>query len=214
MDSIFSFVTIALLLVISPGPNGALVFKTVSTMGTKIASANIIGLVLATFVHGTLSILGLSVVIKNIPTLFNFIKILGAVYLFYIGLKAIVSASKIHRQKDKNIARNITSDTSSKKVRSSLLEGFLTQILNPKVSIFYIAAFPQFIDFGNKNFIMHSFLLVSIHAFIIFTWFSLFVFLYEKIQLLFKKSNSIAKYTQLFSGFVLIYFGVLVMFKS
>ena len=106
MESTFSFVTIALLLVISPGPNGALVFKTVSTLGTKIASANIIGLVSATFVHGTLSILGLSVVTKNTPALFNLIKIFGAVYLFYIGLKAIISAYKLHRKKIEKLKVN------------------------------------------------------------------------------------------------------------
>ncbi|MFV1983964.1 MAG: LysE family translocator [Thiohalomonadales bacterium] len=214
MDSILSFTTIAFLLVISPGPNGALIFKTVSTLGTKIALTNIIGLVSATFIHGVLSIFGLSTLIKNIPTLFIFIKTLGALYLFYIGLNAIFNSIKDHRKINHRDEKKSGYTGSNNKIKSRFVEGFLTQILNPKVSIFYLAAFPQFIDFKNPDYIFYSFLLVSIHAAIIFSWFTLFVIIYRKIRSHFTHKGLLVKYTQAFSGFILIYFGVLILYHG
>lgn len=204
------FTIIALLLVLSPGPNGVLIFKTCLNAGSKHSLVNILGLVTATFLHGAFSIFGLSAVIKNTPSLFFAIKILGALYLCYIGVKTIWNSIRNKKSASKNANLNDIKTTNPRLFRS-YLEGFLTQILNPKVSLFYLAAFPLFVDFNLENYIFTSFILVAIHASLIFTWFVLFTILFERLKLLIDGSGLMAKYLQVFTGLVLVYFGIFIL---
>jgi threonine/homoserine/homoserine lactone efflux protein len=204
---VLEFAIISLLLVLSPGPNGALILKTCLNKGSKHSFVNIFGLVSATFLHGGFSIFGLSAIIKNIPSVFLTIQILGSLYLCYIGIKAIISAIKAN----KVVENDDDFDTKPKTLFFSFIEGFLTQILNPKVSMFYLAAFPLFIDFDSVNYISTSFTLVVIHASFIFAWFAIFTLSFNKIKALFNGSKTITKYLQIFTGGVLIYFGLLIL---
>ena len=90
MDEILTFTLIALLLVVSPGPNGVLIIKTATAQGKTAALMNIMGLTSATFFHGAFSIFGLSALLLQSAELFFIVKVLGAAYLFYIGVKAII----------------------------------------------------------------------------------------------------------------------------
>ena len=89
IEMVLSFAIVAALLVMSPGPNGVLIAKTVPTSGRLTAFANIGGFVAAFFLHGTLSVLGISVILVHSAEAFFVVKMLGAAYLFWIGLKAI-----------------------------------------------------------------------------------------------------------------------------
>ena len=79
----------ALLLVISAGPNGVLLLKTIANNPKSAAFINLVGITFATFIHGGLSIFSLSALVLQSAELFMIIKLIGAVYLFYIGVKAI-----------------------------------------------------------------------------------------------------------------------------
>lgn len=131
-------------------------------------------------------------------------------YLCYIGVKAILGAIRIKLSTSKNKEFNVTDTTESRLFRS-YAEGFFTQILNPKVSMFYLAAFPLFINFNLQNYIFLSFVLVAIHASIIFLWFTVFTLLFKKIKLLFAGSGLAMKYLQALTGGVLVYFGLLLL---
>lgn len=85
----------------------------------------------------------------------------------------------------------------------------MTQILNPKVSIFYLAAFPQFISPDNFSYVA-AFLLVAIHAGIIFMWFTGVTFLIERIKSSVKNSQ-VGKWVQRLSGTAMIYFSTMVL---
>ena len=214
MNEIITFSLVALLLVISPGPNGVLIIKTVSSGGKDAAFFNIIGLTLATFVHGALSIFGLSALLLQSAELFLMIKVIGAMYLLFIGLKAIFQT---FGENSKSSSKNITSRKSSKKTDINMftfiMEGFLTQILNPKVSMFYLAAFPQFIPFDNVSFV-NAFVLVAIHASIIFSWFFCLIMTISKIKFG-TNTQLLGKWVQRMSGMVMVYFsGLLLSFKA
>ena len=155
VDIILTFAMISILLVVSPGPNGVLFLKTVPMHGKKSGMTNLIGIFTATYVHGLLSFFGLSAIILSSAYLFMIIKITGAVYLLYLGIKSLYSLFKKDEIIKESIQKNIKKNTKTEKNRShkiSFIEGFLTQILNPKVSMFYLAAFPQLIDFNNAAF--------------------------------------------------------------
>jgi threonine/homoserine/homoserine lactone efflux protein len=201
-DIVLAFATISFLLVVSPGPNGVLFLKTVPMYGKKAGMGNLIGIFLATYAHGMFSFFGLSAIILSSANLFMAIKIIGALYLLYLGLKSLYSIIK----KEKDIKVSIQNEVRKDKRRShkvSFMEGFLTQILNPKVSMFYLAVFPQLINFKNAVF-MDIFILTSIHAITIFVWFTIFIFLLGKsVKTL--ESKFIRNIVQGLTGSVFIY---------
>lgn len=201
-EIVLTFATISLLLVVSPGPNGVLFLKTVPMYGKKAGMSNLFGIFSATYVHGMLSFFGLSAIILSSANLFMIIKTLGALYLLYLGIKSLYSIIK----KEKDIEVSIKNEIKKDKKRShkiSFIEGFLTQLLNPKVSMFYLAAFPQLIDFNNAVFI-DIFILTSIHAITIFVWFTLFIFLLGKSTKAFE-SKKLKNILQGLTGSIFIY---------
>ncbi|WP_375677504.1 LysE family translocator [Bartonella sp. AS69XJJH] len=114
--------------------------------------------------------LSVSALILNNKTLFFLVKLMGSCYLLYMGFKSI--KARIHSLNSKErISTNEKHAVGKTKLFTSYMDGFLTQILNPKVSIFYIAAFPKFLASGGS--IKKGFELVTIHSFNIFAWFTL-----------------------------------------
>jgi threonine/homoserine/homoserine lactone efflux protein len=204
MDSLtyFTFFMIISLMVMSPGPNGALLLKTVPVSGSKHGYVNVLGVVAAFYLHGTLSVFGLSAIIVSSANLFFTVKVLGALYLAYLGIKALISAFNL--PPPPKISASLKIESPHKKLSSCFLEGMLTNLLNPKVSIFYLAAFPQFINF-QSNAIATSYTLVTIHALFAALWFSSMVFLLGK-STSFVKSSKVHMLLQSATGTVLLWF--------
>ena len=177
INNIITFIAVATLLVISPGPNGFLIAKTVPLSGQKAGFANIWGFVAAFYVHGTLSIFGISVLLVQSAQAFFIFKILGAAYLIWIGVKALLSAFNVSPKKVPDLAHKAIKPVS---MRLAFTEGFLTNVLNPKVSMFYLAAFPQFISINESS--MNAYTLVTAHAMVNFVWFSVMIFMLSRIK--------------------------------
>ena len=204
--NLLTFVFVATLLVISPGPNGVLVAKTVPISGRKAGFANVWGFVAAFYVHGPLSIFGLSILLVQSAQAFFIFKLLGAGYLCWIGVKSLLAVwgneQKIERPSSKK-TQNVRS------IRGAFVEGFLTNVLNPKVSMFYLAAFPQFLSIGESAY--QAYFLVSAHAFINLVWFSAMVLLLAQLKGL-ANSVSFTKWLKSVTGVVFIGFGAKLAF--
>ena len=173
--TLLSFTFIASLLVMSPGPNGVLIAKTVPTSGKAAGFANVAGFVAAFYVHGALSILGISLVLVQSAQAFFIVKMLGAAYLGWIGFKALAEAWKGMPD-----TRNVAPARKQRTFVKAFIEGFLTNALNPKVSMFYLAAFPQFIS-QTQGALGASFALVFIHSMLNLIWFTLMVLLFARL---------------------------------
>jgi threonine/homoserine/homoserine lactone efflux protein len=217
MNEVFAFSLVALLLVISPGPNGVLILKTIASQPKSAAMINLMGIACATFLHGGLSIFGLSALVMQSADLFMIIKLLGAGYLFYIGFKALYRSFKKNKQGPLLQASALKTAVPNKRLMghsgfiNCFNEGFLTQLLNPKVSMFYLAAFPQFIHFDQQH-ITSAFLLVGIHALLIVGWFSLLIVLVDKLKGVQQNKGSwLNLWTERLSGIVMIYFSFLIV---
>lgn len=195
-----TFSTVALLLVVSPGPNGVLIAKTVPLSGKASGFASVVGFISAFYLHGALSILGISVILTKSVEAFLMVKLLGALYLMWIGVKAIMDA---FRQRQYVVTK--PSAKTKKTLRTAYLEGFLTNTLNPKVSMFYLAAFPQFIPLGEYA-TRYAFLLVCIHAAVNAVWFGLMVVLLSRIKSI-TKYSLFQKSLKLLTGIIFITFG-------
>jgi threonine/homoserine/homoserine lactone efflux protein len=201
LSAILTFAVVASLLVMSPGPNGALIAKTVPTSGRAAGFANIAGFVAAFYLHGALSILGISILLVQSATAFTIVKYLGAAYLCWIGVKALRDALRGHP-----VAAAIAPARRPRRLRTALAEGFLTNALNPKVSMFYLAAFPQFIAQGQSS-ALSSFLLVTLHSAIAAAWFAAMVLLFARLTAL-ARTGSFQRWLKATTGAVFIGFGV------
>ena len=201
---IMSFAFVAMLLVVSPGPNGLLITKTVPVSGKSAGFANVGGFIVAFYLHGALSILGISFLLVQSAEAFFIFKMVGAAYLFWIGIKACWEAWKFKTPlKGTNTARKKVS------LAGAFFEGFLTNALNPKVSMFYLAAFPQFIPVGGEA--TSAFILVSVHSLLNLLWFSSMVVFLSRLKGM-SRNRSFSRWLKAVTGPVFIGFGIKLAF--
>ncbi|MDL2251728.1 LysE family translocator [Odoribacter sp. OttesenSCG-928-J03] len=160
--NIIGFLSAAVLLTLMPGPDILFVITQSITRGKKAGIVFALGLCTGLLVHIAAISLGISVLIKESPTAFFALKILGAAYLIYLGVKAF-------------IARHQASfELSDQKGESQKLyrKGILMNILNPKVILFFLAFLPQFVNTDSGNNVLQMCILGMIfilQAFVIFT---------------------------------------------
>lgn len=172
---VLGFAGVAALLVMSPGPNGVLIAKTVPTSGRAAGFANVAGFVAAFYVHGTLSIFGISIILVRSAEAFFVVKMLGAAYLCWIGFKALREAWR-----GMATVAEVAPARRRRPLTKAFAEGFATNALNPKVSMFYLAAFPQFIPPG-EGAVASAFLLVCVHAMLNALWFGAMILLFARL---------------------------------
>ncbi|STZ75495.1 LysE family translocator [Bergeriella denitrificans] len=206
MNDWFAYTMICLVLVLSPGPNTFLIFSTATGAGRRDALIKIAGLVAATYVHGLLSLFGVSLILLQSPTAFWLVKTTGALYLFYLGAKFAYQAWNMTKTAD--LQRTASNKLS---FAANFRTGFTTQILNPKVSMFYVAAFPQFINFKGSYPYAQGVLLISIHAFTIAAWFVLMTVCIDKFARY--KSNLVFSKIALYcsAAFLMYFAGVFIL---
>jgi threonine/homoserine/homoserine lactone efflux protein len=156
---LYAFIGVAAILTILPGADMALVTKNVLAVGRRRTMLTIVGIGMGCVLHATASALGLSAILATSATAFNVVKTVGAGYLVWIGIQSIRDA------------RNPAAATEARAPRkgSPFLQGFLTNILNPKVAVFYLTFLPQFISPGEAV-LKRSLLLASIHIAMGFVW--------------------------------------------
>ena len=131
------FVISGLLLNIAPGPDSILVMTRSASQGFKAGSAAALGIGAGVFVHVAAAALGLSALLAASAWGFTAVKWLGAAYLVYMGLAMLLSRA--------GTAAVAADAPVPKPWRALFAQGFLTNALNPKVALFFLAFVPQFI---------------------------------------------------------------------
>jgi threonine/homoserine/homoserine lactone efflux protein len=123
-------------LAISPGPDNIYVLTQGVTNGKKHGLATVAGLMAGCLIHTTLLAFGVSALIKESETLFFAIKLFGAAYLAFLAYRVFKSDTAISLSKK---------DVAKKSLAKLFKEGFIMNVLNPKVTIFFLAFFPGFL---------------------------------------------------------------------
>ncbi|EKE68095.1 LysE family translocator [Gallaecimonas xiamenensis] len=130
------FMLSGLLLNMIPGPDSLLIMARSASQGWRAGSAAALGIGAGTLVHILAAALGLSALLATSATAFTLVKLLGACYLLYMGLSMLLAKGREkaqpHALKPQRLARTFA-------------QGFLTNVLNPKVALFFLAFVPQFI---------------------------------------------------------------------
>ena len=139
------FVLSGLLLSITPGPDTLYIIGRSSTQGWRAGAIAALGIGTGTLVHICAAALGLSALLAASATVFAAVKFIGAGYLLYVGITLIRSAGALRASASRIIPRTTT-------LRGVFMQGFLTNVLNPKVALFFLALLPQFVqaDAGSK----------------------------------------------------------------
>lgn len=141
-SSMSAFLTVALvhfLGMISPGPDFAIVSKNSLVYSRKKGVLTALGIALGLEMHVAYSLLGIGFVISKSIVLYSILKYVGAAYLLYIGWKALRSTPEVAEEV-------LTKDRKDIGSREAFLNGLLTNMFNPKVTLFMLALFTQVID--------------------------------------------------------------------
>lgn len=201
MENFYLFVLMCILLIILPGPDTAIATKNTITVGRIGGLKTALGTCCALLIHTSAAVLGLSAIIVKSALLFSVFKYFGAVYLIYLGIKTLWSLRK------KEIAASVEVDTKSEFTNKSCFkQGFLTNILNPKVAVFFLTFLPQFVDAGSNTFL--PFLLMGItYTLLTAVWFLLYVYLINQVSAFMKKPKA-QNIIEGITGTILIGFGI------
>jgi threonine/homoserine/homoserine lactone efflux protein len=133
-----TFLAAGILLNITPGNDTIFIISRSLAQGRKAGILSVLGIATGSLIHTTMAAFGLSLVIAKSLTVFNLVKYAGAVYLVFIGYKMIRDRTKFHAAPGPG-----SNKLKTWKVYS---DAVITNVLNPKVALFFIAFLPQFID--------------------------------------------------------------------
>lgn len=201
MENFNLFVLMCIFLIILPGPDTAIATKNTVTVGRIGGLKTALGTCCALLIHTSAAVLGLSAIIVKSAFLFSVFKYVGAVYLIYMGVKTIWSLKK------KEVAASVETNTKRQFVNKSCFkQGFLTNLLNPKVAVFFLTFLPQFVDSGSNTFL--PFLIMGItYTVLTAVWFLLYVSLINQISAFMKKPKT-QNIIEGITGTILIGFGI------
>ena len=176
---LISFILATAVLAFSPGPDNIFVLIQSATHGKKTGMAVVLGLMTGCLIHTSLVAFGLSAFIQSNESLYFILKLFGAAYMLFLAIR--VYKSDVNFNKD------------YKKVQSNgfyelFKQGFIMNVLNPKVSIFFLAFFPAFLFSETMALYKQFYTLGFLFILTSFSVFSCYVFLSSYFSKLFLKS--------------------------
>lgn len=193
------FALTGLLLNLTPGNDMIYIASRSTGQGIKAGVISALGIMAGCFVHMIAAVVGLSALISQSAVAFEIIKYMGAVYLVYLGVRSLLSKKKSF------LFPGAVSVLSYKKI---FWQGVLTNVLNPKVALFFLAFLPQFINIHSDH----------THWQILFlgTWFNivgtiiniLVAFLFGKMSGWLSRSPGFVQWQERITGMVLIGLGI------
>jgi threonine/homoserine/homoserine lactone efflux protein len=136
MNELLLFAGAALLMVLTPGPNMIYLISRSICQGRKAGVISLFGVIVGFLVHMFAAAIGITALFIAVPVAYEVLKWAGAVYLLYLAWQAVKPGARSPFE-----ARNLPEDPPHK----LFLMGFLTNVLNPKIAVFYISIFPQFV---------------------------------------------------------------------
>ncbi|KFM98517.1 LysE family translocator [Bacillus clarus] len=207
MENYLLFIIMSICLIILPGPDTAMATKNTLVSGKIGGVKTVFGTCIALLIHTLAAVIGLSALIVKSAFLFSIFKYVGAIYLIYLGIKALSAL----RNKG-NMDTTETFIEHKNEHTSCFRQGFLTNLLNPKVAVFFLTFLPQFLNPDHNTLIQ---LLIMGLTYLVLTviWFAFYIFLIDKISVFMKKPAT-QKYIQGLTGIVLIGFGIKLAFEK
>jgi threonine/homoserine/homoserine lactone efflux protein len=130
-----TFLVAALALNVAPGPDMLYVIGRSVGQGRKAGMVSALGIFAGCWAHILAAAVGIAALLRSSPTAFNVVRYAGAAYLLYLGAKMIIQRSRLERQ-----------ELPVERLSNIFRQGVITNVLNPKVALFFLAFLPQFVD--------------------------------------------------------------------
>jgi len=137
-----AFIIAGILLNLTPGTDTMFILGRSISLGRKAGVYSALGISAGCCVHTILAAFGLSAIVAQSEMVFDVIKYAGALYLFYLGIRMIIANS------NSDFELNSGTESNFKNIFAS---GILTNVLNPKVALFFLAFLPQFVEKGHAD---------------------------------------------------------------
>ena len=196
----------AIVLSVTPGPDTFYILGRTISQGSKSGTASVLGISTGVLIHTIAAAIGLSTILATSALVFKIIKLIGAAYLIYLGITLILSS------KDTGVFnKNSLSSSSFWKIYR---QGVITNVLNPKVALFFLSFLPQFINPNHGN--VSSFILLGIiYVFTCTIWYLIFAVFSSAIARIFQKNTLWIRTINKVSGGIFIGLGLsLAFYKS
>ena len=203
LTDLWIFTLASLFLLIIPGPAVFYIVGRTLDEGRRAGIISILGISTGTLVHIGAAAAGVSVVLATSQLAFNLLKIAGALYLVYLGLRSWFSTTTADAEK-----------TDGKSQRSIFYEGIIVNLLNPKAALFFLAFLPQFVQpergtvFWQIVFLGFFFLFLAILSDMVY------VFLAGAVRRRLQQTQGYLHFQKQFSGIIYLTLGVLTLFAS
>jgi len=205
LTNLYMFIVASFVLCLVPGPDNIYVLTQGMTKSKKAAIVTTLGLTTGLIVHTSAAALGISVIFQTSQIAFDIVKYLGAMYLLYIAYQAF---------KYRNEPLDLSVQNSSTELKKLYIKGFIMNILNPKVSIFFLAFLPQFVTLENGNIPMQMIVLGLVFMLMTIVVFSGIGIAGNLLSKKLLEKPSIVKYMNILTSFVLISLGVKLALSS
>ncbi|MDW3194660.1 MAG: LysE family translocator [Cytophagales bacterium] len=197
------FLGLSWILIVTPGPDLIYVLTKGIASGRKAGLISAFGVTLGILVHTLFAALGLSLILQTSALAFTLVKMLGAGYLIYLGVKML-------RSKNQSFELEGGSDVSTKKI---FLQGLISNTLNPKVALFFMAFLPQFIRTQEAAVSPLPFVMLGcIFAGFTFLFLATLGYFSGAVGHYLKTRASIAKWINHISGLVMVLLGIRLAF--
>jgi threonine/homoserine/homoserine lactone efflux protein len=209
---VLAFTAVVALLTISPGADTLLVIRNVLSRGPRAGVLTTTGISAGVMIHASLSAVGLSLILVRSAALFQTVKYAGAAYLIYLGVRSILASRRSARPEAPDMEPGLAAtvlpgrETGRRQLFRPVMEGFLTNLLNPKVAVFYLAFLPQFIQPGDPV-LVKSLLLASIHIGLGYIWLTLVSIFTGRLRLLLTRP-AVRRGFEAITGGILVAFGI------
>ena len=203
IETLLSFVLATSILAISPGPDNIFVLTQSIVNGRNFGLATVIGLISGCLVHTTLLAFGVSAIIRASEYLYTVIKIFGSIYLLYLAFQVYKTDASILLSEE---------ITPKKTIRQLFKQGFLMNVLNPKVSVFFLAFFPGFLFSDSLSMISQFYILGFIFMFVSFFIFSAIAILAGTISKSIRNNSTIGLYLKWSQFVVFILIAIFILF--
>ena len=200
INDLWLFVISGIALNVMPGPDSLYIIGRSATQGFKGGSTASMGIAAGTFVHIFAAAFGLSAILATSATAFTVIKILGCCYLMYVGLYMILSRKEPSKEQIKQqVMGSLT---------KVFYQGFLTNALNPKVALFFLAFVPQFIAHDAPNKVLSFLFLGLIFNINGVIWCHFLAWSSASMSRRVKQSPKVTHYMNRFAGTLFVCFGI------
>ncbi|WP_277054651.1 LysE family translocator [Pseudoalteromonas marina] len=144
-DFLFSFLIASFLMAVAPGPSNAFLMAQTFANGRTAGMQSAFGFALGGVVHTFFAVIGLSAILKASAAAYSAVQYTGAAYLCYLGFMMIKSTLKNTTTATQTQSEDKPHVSTAKK-SNVMFQAMMTEVLNPKVALFFIAFIPQFVD--------------------------------------------------------------------